>query len=316
MNIKKHLKSVIIMLTLVSVALGMRMLYEETTFAQSSLQKPLETIQSTTNLPTFDTSTHSKASIQPGASNITSAIYFVLDFVKYLIGAVAVVMIIITGVKLVMARKKVDEVWEKQKEHLIMLVTGLVFVFIADVAIRSVFFGVEGEVFESEAQAEAAAQQGVEQLRGMWTVAMMLAGAVAVFMLVVAGIRLITSGGNEEVQTKIKKQITWIVIGLFILGIAEFVVLDFIFPEHGTEIPDDIKGKQLIIDFTNFVSAFVSIAAVISSIYGGYLYVTAVGNEEQTGKAKKVLLGAVIALVIALGAFAIINTIVQIEHSS
>jgi cytochrome bd-type quinol oxidase subunit 2 len=291
----------------------MRMIYEETTFAQSSLQKPLETIQSTTDLPTFDTNTHSKASIQPGASNITSAIYFVLDFVKYLIGAIAVVMIIITGVKLVMARKKVDEVWGKQKEHLIMLVTGLIFVFIADVAIRSVFFGVEGEVFESEAQAEAAAQQGVEQLRGMWTVAMMLAGAVAVFMLVVAGIRLITSGGNEEAQTKIKKQITWVVIGLFVLGIAEFVVLDFIFPEQGSQIPDDQKGKQLIVDFTNFVSAFVSIAAVISSIYGGYLYVTAVGNEEQTGKAKKVLLGAVIALVIALGAFAIINTVVQIE---
>ncbi len=313
MNIKKQLKSAIIMLALVSAVLGMRIMYEDTTFAQSSLQKPLETIQSATDLPTFDTNVHSKASIQPGASNITSAIFFILDFAKYLIGSIAVVVIIISGVRLVMARKKIDEVWPKQKEHLIMIATGLVFIFIADVAVRNVFFGVEGEVYESQAQAEAAAEQGIAQLRGMYNVAMILAGAIAVFMLVIAGIRLITSGGNEEVQTKVKKQITWVVIGLFVIGVAEFVVMDFIFPEHGTQIPDDIKGKQLIVDFTNFVSAFVSIAAVISSIYGGYLYVTAVGNEEQTGKAKKVLIGAVIALVISLGAFAIINTVVKIE---
>ncbi|MFC1656174.1 pilin [Patescibacteria group bacterium] len=313
MNIKKQLKSVIIVFTLVSVALGMKMLYEETTFAQSSLQKPLETIQSATDLPTFDTNTHSKASIQPGASNITSAIFFVLDFAKYLIGTVAVVVIIIAGVKLVMARKKIDEVWPKQKEHLIMIATGLIFIFVADVAVRNVFFGVEGEVYDTQAQAEAAAEQGIQQLRGMYNVVMILAGAIAVFMLIVAGIRLITSGGNEEVQTKVKKQITWIVIGLFVIGVAEFAVMDFIFPKHGTQIPDDVKGRQLIVDFTNFISAFISIAAVIACIYGGYLYVTAVGNEEQTGKAKKTLVGAIIALVIALGAFAIINTVVQIE---
>lgn len=312
MKIKKHIKSIVIFLTLVSVTLGIKMFFEETTFAQT-LQKPLESIQEATSLPTFDTTTHSKASIQPGASNITSAIYFVLDFAKLLIGSIAVVMIIITGIQLIMARKKIDEVWQKQKEHLIMIVTGIVFIFIADVAVKNVFFGVEGEVLDTQAQAEAAAQQGVEQLRGMWNVAMIIAASVAVLMLVIAGIRLITSGGNEEVTTKVKKQVTWLVIGLFVIGISEFVVMDFIFPAHGTQIPDDVKGRQLIVNFTNFVSSFVSIAAVIFCIYGGYLYVTAVGSEEQTGKAKKVLLGAVIALVIALGAFAIVNTVVQIE---
>ena len=67
----------------------------------------------------------------------------------------------------------------------------------------------------------------------------------------------------------------------------------------------------MIKDFTNFASAFVGITAFIAGIYGGYLYVTAVGNEDKTQKAKKVLTGAVIAIVLAVGAFALVNTLIQ-----
>ena len=142
---------------------------------------------------------------------------------------------------------------------------------------------------------------------------MIIAGALAVFMLIVAGIRLLVSGGNEEAQTKAKKQITWIILGLFLLGVAEFVVQDFIFPKQGSEIPSSEKGQMLIKDFTNFASAFISIAAVVSFIYGGYLYVTAVGNEEKTGKAKKVFIGAIIALILAAGAYALVNAVIPLD---
>jgi cytochrome bd-type quinol oxidase subunit 2 len=312
MNYKKFFTSLLLFLTITSGLLVVKAQYNDGAFAQS-ITDPLKKIEETTQLPTFETQTHDKASIEPGASNISSAIYFVLDFMKFVIGGVAVIMIIITGIQLIMARKKIDEVWNKQKEHLIMIVTGFVFIMVADVAVRQVFFGVEGEVFESQAQAQEAAESGTEQLRGIYNVVLMVAGAFAILMLIIAGIRLLTSGGNEEVQTKVKKQITWIVIGLFILGVAEFVVQDIVFPKQGAEIPSADKARSLIVDITNFVSAFVSIAAVISSIYGGILYITAVGNEEKTAKAKKVLLGAIIALIVAVGAFAIVNTVIQLE---
>jgi hypothetical protein len=279
----------------------------------ADLYDPLLEIQETTKLPTFEQQQHGKASIEPGASNITSAIYFVIDFMKYFIGAIAVVMIIVTGIRLILARKKIDEVWPKQKEHLIMIAVGIVFIFIADVAVKKVFFGEVGEIYETEQTVQLAAEEGTLQLKGMYNVGMMLAGAIAVFMLVIAGFRLLTSAGNEEVQTKVKKQITWIVLGLLLIGIAEFVVQDFIFPEQGSKIPSAEKGKYLLVSFTNFISAFIAIAAVISGIYGGYLYVTAVGNEEKTGKAKKILLGVIIALVIALAAYALVNTVIQLE---
>ena len=45
-------------------------------------------------------------------------------------------------------------------------------------------------------------------------------------------------------------------------------------------------------------------------IYGGVLYVTAAGNDDQVGKAKNVILYAVIGIVVILLSFALVNTVI------
>lgn len=312
MNFRRFFTSLLLCLTITSFALVVKTGTEHVGFAQYE-ENYLDDIQIHTELPTFDTNTHAKSTQKPGISNITSALFFTMDFAKYLIGGIAVIIIFITAIRLILARKNIDDVWTKQKDRLIYLVAGFVIIMIADFAVTRVFYGTQGEVLDTMSQAQDAAEAGSAELRGMVSLVLMLAGTLAVFMLIVAGIRLLTSGGNEEVQTKVKKQITWIILGLFLLGIAEFVVLDVVFPKQGSEIPATEQAKRIIKDFTNFISAFVSIAAVISSIYGGYLYVAAAGNEEQTEKAKKVLTGAIIAIILGLGAFALVNTVIQLD---
>jgi len=312
MKIHTHIKSLLICLTIVSVGLAIKMNIESPAFAQFN-ENYLDDIQSQTELPTFDSNVHSDAIQRPGISNITSAIFFALDFTKYLIGAIAVLIIIISGIRLIVSRKQVDDVWTKEKDRLIYLVAGFVIIMIAEVAVKGAFYGVQGEVLDTVDQAQIAAGVASKEIKGMVSIVLMVAGTLAVLMLVVAGIKLLTSAGNEEVQTKVKNQITWVILGLFLLGIAQFVVLDIVFPKQGSQILDADKAKTLIKNITNFVSAFVSIAAVISSIYGGYLYVAAGGNEEQTEKAKKILMGAIIAIILGLGAFALVNTVIQLE---
>jgi len=292
--------------------LGFNAYVKNVVYAQT-LDEGLTGIQQETNLPTFDTNAHPQATKQEGAVNITSAIYFTIDFLKMLIGGVAVIMIIISGIKLIIARKKVDDVWQKEKEHLIVITAAFVLIMIADVAVKNVFFGAAGEVFDTTKSAQQAATEGTKQLKGIYNVALLIAGVLGTLMLIIAGIRLLISGGNEEAMTKAKKQITWLVIGLFILGIAEFVVQDFIFPQQGSQIPDVNKGKKLLIDFTNFAAGFVVFTALVFGIYGGYLYITAFGNDEKTGKAKKVLTGVIIAMILAAGAFALVNTVIRLE---
>ncbi len=299
-------------MAIVSFALIVKMNIEGEAFAQFN-ENYLDDIQIHTELPTFDSNTHAGAIQKSGVSNITSAIFFALDFMKYLIGAIAVLIVILSGIKLIFARKGIDDVWSKEKDRLIYLVAGFVIIMVAEVAVKGAFYGMQGEVLDTEFSAQEAAGVATRELRGMVSMVLMIAGTLATLMLVVAGIKLLTSGGNEEAQTKVKNQITWIVLGLFLLGIAEFAVLDIIFPKQGSEIPDADKAKKLIKDVTNFVSAFVSICALVFSIYAGYLYVVAAGNEEQATKAKKILIGAGIAIVLGIGAFALVNTVIQLE---
>ncbi|MBA4337167.1 hypothetical protein C0416_05365 [bacterium] len=312
MKINTHIKSLIICLGIASLALLVKMGTDDLAFAQFN-ENYLDDIEFQTELPTFDSNTHADAIQKPGVSNITSAIFFALDFMKYLLGAVAVLIIIMIGIKLIIARIHIDDVWSKQKDQLIYIATGFILIMIAEIVVKGVFYGVQGEVLDTASQAQKAAGVGVAEIKGMVSAALIIAGAFAVLMLVIAGVKLLTSAGNEEVQTKVKNQITWIVLGLFLLGIAEFAALDVIFPKQGSEIPSADNAKKLIKDVTNFASAFVSICALIFSIYGGYLYVVAAGNEEQATKAKKILIGSVIAIVIGLGAFAIVNTVIQLE---
>jgi hypothetical protein len=52
------------------------------------------------------------------------------------------------------------------------------------------------------------------------------------------------------------------------------------------------------------------IVAVLLILYGGFKWMTAGGNEEQVGEAKKIIISGIIGLIIILSAYAIANFIV------
>ncbi|MDA1060403.1 MAG: PKD domain-containing protein [bacterium] len=68
--------------------------------------------------------------------------------------------------------------------------------------------------------------------------------------------------------------------------------------------------RDFVLLVVNFALGFLGLVAVIIVIYGGTLYVTAGGEEEKTQKGKKAITYAVIGLLIVLGSFAFVNTII------
>lgn len=64
--------------------------------------------------------------------------------------------------------------------------------------------------------------------------------------------------------------------------------------------------RQIIANIIRVALALVGIVLLVIIIYGGYLWMTAAGNEEQIGKAKKTLTNAAIGLLIILSAYAIV----------
>ncbi len=64
--------------------------------------------------------------------------------------------------------------------------------------------------------------------------------------------------------------------------------------------------------FLNFALYAIAIVTVIAIIYGGYLYMTARGNAEQSKKARTVLTWAIIGLIVVLLATVIVNVIIRL----
>jgi len=64
--------------------------------------------------------------------------------------------------------------------------------------------------------------------------------------------------------------------------------------------------ETTITDIIQWVLGFLALVAVIMVIYGGFVWLTAAGNEERVASAKKVISAAIIGLVIILLAWAIV----------
>lgn len=69
--------------------------------------------------------------------------------------------------------------------------------------------------------------------------------------------------------------------------------------------------RGIVLRIVNFGLTFLGLIAVVMVIYAGFLYVTAAGNEDNIGKAKKIMLYAAIGIVIIIASFALVNTIFQ-----
>ncbi|MBP9718185.1 hypothetical protein KBD59_02705 [Candidatus Gracilibacteria bacterium] len=68
-----------------------------------------------------------------------------------------------------------------------------------------------------------------------------------------------------------------------------------------------IRGIVLVI--LDFFLGFLGLLAVIMVIYGGFLYVSSAGNEDNVNKAKKILMYAAIGIILIIVSFALVNTI-------
>ncbi|MFH0776547.1 MAG: hypothetical protein V1936_02970 [Patescibacteria group bacterium] len=141
-------------------------------------------------------------------------------------------------------------------------------------------------------------------------------GAGAVLMLFLAGFKMVSAGGEEEIIKKQKKMISWIFMGLSIILVSEAFVNIFL-PESasGAIAFDSLTAIQSfsaqIGGFTNFLLAFVGAISVLALIVGALFITTAVANPEQATKGKKILLAAGLGIIITISAYALVNTVLS-----
>jgi hypothetical protein len=69
--------------------------------------------------------------------------------------------------------------------------------------------------------------------------------------------------------------------------------------------------RSLILSMINWILLFLGLIATGFLIYGGFLYITSAGNDENINKAKKLIMYAAIGVVVILLASILVNALVD-----
>lgn len=140
----------------------------------------------------------------------------------------------------------------------------------------------------------------------------------AVVVIVIAGITLVVSVGDEQAKEKAKKIIIYALAGLIIIAIAAGIVTIFIEATGGTsifgEVPDlgNTGGKdidEVVTSILSTVISYMALAAVVVIVIAGIYMVISLGDETAKDRAKKIILYAIIGLFIILFASALVKIV-------
>ncbi len=81
------------------------------------------------------------------------------------------------------------------------------------------------------------------------------------------------------------------------------------------KVSKETDVKNLIIGWVNFFLEVVALIAVLAIIWAGFTYITSLGDDSRIESAKKMIIWAAVGLILILGAYAIVNTVISAAFS-
>lgn len=155
-------------------------------------------------------------------------VQYLITFIKYLIGAIAVLMLTRNAIR--MAANSAGDELEKDKKNIVASIIGLLLIIIADPIINNVFFSIDKTRYPSVNGAEVAINyaQGIKEIIGFTNFLVTILTPIAILVIVAGGIMYMTSNGNAETQEKAKRMIFLSLIAILIIYGAFAVVSTFI----------------------------------------------------------------------------------------
>tara|TARA_Y100000310_G_scaffold256224_1_gene263987 strand:+ start:572 stop:964 length:393 start_codon:yes stop_codon:yes gene_type:complete len=69
--------------------------------------------------------------------------------------------------------------------------------------------------------------------------------------------------------------------------------------------------RTTALDIVNILLGFLGVIAIIVILYGGFMWMTAGGNEDKVGEAKKMITAGIVGIIIVLAAFAIATFVIN-----
>jgi threonine/homoserine/homoserine lactone efflux protein len=268
-----------------------------------------------------------------GSQVLTGAMIKIVDTFRLIIGSIAVLWLVYSGLRMVTAGADEDQT-TKAKKGVTWSIISLALILISKPMILNVFYGggsiTAGEALadrESIQQSISAGSRIILAVLG-WVKTIMV--TVAMFYLIFSGWKMIQAFGNQEEVSSQKTVLTWIGVGLILFSINEVLINEVLYNvafnnldlgEEGVSAEslkvvfkqDPARGIREVVGIIKFLLRLIAIIAFVVLVYGGGRFIFAFGDEEQVNSGKTAMKGAIIGIIVILISYSLVATLISGE---
>ena len=258
----------------------------------------------------------------PGNTDISDNIeivwFKILTIIKYIVSWILVIFLVYVGIQMIMSMWTDEDKLSSSKKQLRYAILWLVFINIPWTLYNSFVsdkWQIDGSIHWTWSSQISQQNENVlintelfsDTLNwGIVSFIEMAIFTIAIFMITIAGIKILTSRWREEQITESKNKIVWSIIGLiFIWFIESWQAL-----VYNGRIKDWANLFQTMEELALF---FAWPVAIFFLTLAWYYYITSNGDEERVKKAKSIIINTVIATVILLASHAFLKDLLSLN---
>ncbi|MDD3646369.1 MAG: hypothetical protein PHH06_03080 [Candidatus Gracilibacteria bacterium] len=231
--------------------------------------------------------------------------YSLFKTTKIILEGLLVIYIVYVGIMMIMSMGHNEEQLTNAKKQLWFAIIAIVFINIPG-SIYNMFNSIDKGIGSKQGNSFSNNDSGnlfIDTYAFEYTFTNNIVGffevlliAAAVVMLIIAGIKVLTSMGKEERLKEGKNKVLYSIIALVFAGIIEAWK---IFAFEGSIS----KGMDIFENLANLALFFAGPTAIFFLTFAGYYYITANGDEEKVKKAKSIVINTLLATLILLAAY-------------
>ena len=255
---------------------------------------------------------------QNGLQILETLLFGAINYIKPLIGIVGIFFVTIAGYKMVVKGGDEDSVTSAKQTIIYLIIAFMLISMSEDIARIFDMGGDRGTFLQNPQQILSRVRLFDRQVEIIVTFIKYLLASIGTLMLVISGARMIAQGSNEEEVTTERKKILYIAGALFLVYFGDIFISRVFYNVDksvyngitGVHPQIDIKeGIEELVGIINFSMNIIAPLIMLGFVYGGFIYVFSRGSEDQTEKAKRIMISAGVGLVMVYSAFAIVSTV-------
>jgi len=229
----------------------------------------------------------------------------VMPKLYFLIASITILMMVVVGAKLVFSMGKPDSISNSRKQ-LVWMILGLAVISIAEFIAFFIWDPMSPAAnIASPKIAEGLLMNKAKQIK---LFVQIITSGITLILLALSGYNLITAGGDEAKLKNEKQFLKTFFAGAGILLLSEAIVkvISQEKPEKGI-----FMGSREILGLVDYMLSFAAMLCTFMLVLAGIYYVSSLGNEDQMKRAKKIVMGCILAIVAIISSYAIVSFVIR-----